>query len=248
MKKILLYYWFVPDFCWCHLYNIHLKNISMYKNRFDEIRFVIASNGDSENVELTVDRLKSVVPEAEFSFYGNDKELRESNYFYNEVVAKLSDFSKDELIFFAHNKGVASWYVDKDSLIYWIDFMYWANLYDISFLSSFYDNIELCTAGTYFTDDYKYWSFMKYGWHYSGTYFWFSPNRVLKHIEKFNENVPGNSRYFTEGFFGSVIENDDKYRLALFGNRSSKTDYRQFVQQYVPRKERKIFINIYGLQ
>ena len=210
MSTHLIFYWYVASDGWHEIYDLHLKSLLMFAHKFDEVTFVIAKddglgNGYENLVAETVLKLYNIVPSAEFISYGNDKVLRESLYFRNEIALKLDSFSSDELVFFAHNKGVASTYVPKDELDKWIKAMYYINLSDFQRILGYFDNGSVCSVGTRKISNARQWPFLKYKWHYSGTFMWFSPSRVLGMMRKNNDVVPKNDRYFTEGFLGSVV-------------------------------------------
>ena len=87
MKKVLKYYWYVNPSGWNVIYDIHLYNLGLYKNSFDETEFIISfdcGETDLKEVDKTIGKLKEIFPDAKFTAYQNDKENRESKYFYYE--------------------------------------------------------------------------------------------------------------------------------------------------------------------
>lgn len=250
MKKRMIFYWYVPFWGWHDIYNLHMKNLELYKDRFDEVDFIISIDNCEtdlykENIEMTIERLKSLFPDANFIMYGNDKELRESVYFYNEIVMKLDSFPEDEIIFFAHNKGVDSWYAG-GRLETWINLMYFENLRDADYIERCFSEKTICCAGTYTIMDLKAWDFLKYRWHYSGTFFWICPKRIGELIRKNGETIPPNGRYATEGFLGSVIPNDDRYRVAILGRAAEVHLGNLWIENNMGAEERKEYESLYG--
>lgn len=255
MKTHMIFYWYVPLCGWHKIYDLHIKNLEIYANRFDKVTFVISCDENSHNdykthINMTIERLKSICNDADFIKYKNDSTLRESYYFYNEIVNKLDSFG-DEIIFFAHNKGVATWYETESSLNDWINVMYFENLNDIESIKNLFKDTELCSVGTYKISSSKPWSFLKYKWHYSGSYFWMCPKRIYSEIIKNNEVIPNVNRYFAEGFLGSVIDDVETKTLGLLGNyeghayskwpieRMSKEEFEKYNLLYKNKQETK---------
>jgi hypothetical protein len=243
IKKTLIYYWYVHSTGWQDLYDLHISNLKIYKDVFDKEIFIISRDDDTnpEYVSAVIDKLRSIFPDAEFKAYKNDKTLRESCYFYNEIATKLQDYP-DEWYFFAHNKGVDTYYTSKENCKDWICGMYFMNL---NFMDSIETNMNLkdtCVIGTYLIRGVKQWSFLKYNWHFSGTFWWFNPSRVYKVMKENNNEIPSNNRYFTEGFFGSVIPDDEKYRrpslMVYYAN------WRKGIT-WMPERLKSCYCNIY---
>ena len=250
MKKKMIFYWYVPSCGWYEIYDLHIKNLNIYKDRFDEVSFIISVDGVDDdgykrNIDLTIDKLRCIFPNAKFIMYKNDKELRESVYFYNEIVMKLNQFDNDVIIFFAHNKGVDSWYAN-DRLGTWINLMYFENLFNVDRISDYFSKESVCCAGTYTIMNLKAWNFLKYSWHYSGTFFWICPKRILNMIHANNEVIPPNGRYATEGFLGSVIPNDDKYRIAILGRATEVHLGNVWIENNMSSEEKRVYENLYG--
>lgn len=220
MRTHLLFYWYVPQDGWHEIYDLHLKSLRNFAWKFDHVTFVIASDGNcgdlyGKMVSDTIDRLTEIAPSSDFVMYGNDKVLRESYYFRNEVALKLGTFPDDEVVFFVHNKGVASDYVPKEELYNWVTAMYFSNLSDFEKVLGLFEKETVCCIGTRKIVHAKPWAFLKYRWHYSGTFFWMAPRRIHKLIVDRHEEIPRNDRYFTEGFLGSVIPDSEDYSVGL---------------------------------
>ena len=250
MVKHLLFYWYVPEKGWNKIYDLHIDNLHIYKDSFDKVTFIISTDDiDTEdyknNINYTVDKLKSVFSDAEFKEYRNDKKTRESAYFYGEVLDKLDEFPENEILFFAHNKGVDSWYAG-NRLTTWINMMYFANLHDVKKIKSYFDMETVCCAGTYTIMNLKAWNFLKYMWHYSGTFFWISPSRLSKYIKESKEKIPPIGRYSTEGLLGSILPNDDKYRIALYGRAREVHLGNTWIKDNMPQEDILEYEKLYG--
>lgn len=161
--------------------------------------------------------MKSIFPEATFVFYDNDKQLRESKYFYNEIATKL-DSMEDRWYFFAHNKGVDTWYAPGDMCKMWIIGMYYMNLNYPDKIKEDMDKPQTCVIGTYLIRNLRAWPWLKFKWHFSGTYWWFNPKRITNVMKELNTSIPPrNDRYFTEGCWGTCLPDDDLYRRPALG-------------------------------
>lgn len=212
-NKTLLFYWYVRNDGWHDLYDFHLKNLEAYKDVFDSAIFIISHDDDTKQkyIEAVIEKLKNIYPDAEYRCYRNDKKLRESKYVYEEIALKLKDMP-DQWYFWGHCKGIDSKYVSMPHCYKWVAGMYFMNLYFIDEVEKYMNDSETCTIGTYLMRNYKAWSFLKYQWHFSGTFWWFNPHRIYELIIKLGNKIPLNDKYFSEGFFGSVIPDNEKYR------------------------------------
>ena len=221
MIKKLIFYWYVPEFEWHELYDLHLKNLEYFKDCFDKKVFVLAFDDKTKGtgkVERTMQKIHNVISDATFVMYDNDAFLRESLYFYNEIAKKFNKLPNDEAIFFAHNKGVSSTYYDKSNVVCWINTMYYCCLHDMELIDKYLEEPTTCSIGSLcirHSNPFGHF-FQKYAWHYSGTFFWIVPHRINKVIELSNAQLPPNDRYFTEGFLGCVIPDDDRFRKIIF--------------------------------
>jgi hypothetical protein len=211
--KTLLYYWYIHDTGWKPIYNFHLLNLRVYKGVFSKAIFIL-SHDDGINQEY-IDKVKTsileIFPNAEIRYYKNDKQLRESVWFYNEVALKLYEFP-DQWYFFAHNKGVDTFYTTEINLKRWIGGMYYMNLSNMEEIEREMNSDETCAIGTFLVRNFKPWTFLKYNWHFSGTYWWFKPSKIKEISDNLKNPIPSNDRYFTEGFLGSLIPDEEKYR------------------------------------
>jgi len=219
MRKKLLLYWYIPETGWEEIYNLHISNLKYYNNRFDDSEVIISVDDDTptEHIKNTQDRILECLPNASFTMYKNDPIQREAKYFREEFALKMDQLDTDTAYFFVHNKGVSSRYVSQPVLECWINFMYFANLYNIQAIDEILRNPEVCSIGTFTVKDFKPFAFLKYRWHYSGTFFWIVPSRLYEHIVSTNEQIPYGDRYFAEGFLGSVIPYNSGKDVHLYG-------------------------------
>jgi hypothetical protein len=217
--KTLLYYWYVHDTGWKPIYDFHLLNLRVYKDVFDKAIFILSHDKDvkQEYINKVKDSILEIFPEAKIRHYENNKQLRESVWFYNEVALKLSEFP-DQWYFFAHNKGVDTFYTSEVNLKRWIGAMYYMNLSNMEEIEKEMDSDEMCAIGTFLVRNSKPWNFLKYKWHFSGTYWWFKPHKIKEISDKLKNPMPHNDRYFTEGFLGSQIPDDERYRKPALMN------------------------------
>ena len=219
MSKKLIYYWYVHKTGWNALYDLHIHFLKRYKERFDEQLFIISVDQDTRKdyIVNVINAIKNIFTDAEIIEYQNDPVLRESKYFYNEIATKLNELG-DRWIFFAHNKGIDTWYAKPEILKGWIEGMYFMNLNYIDLIEEQMSHNTTCVIGTYLITCLKAWPWLRYNWHFSGTYWWFNPKRISKLMYEKGTYLPSNnSRYFTEGCWGTCIPDNDKYRKPALG-------------------------------
>ena len=216
--KTLIYYFYVHKTGWNPLYNLHFFFLSRYRERFDSQNFILAIDEDTpkENVERVKKAILEIFPSAQITYYPNDPELRESNYFYNEIASNLTQLP-DQWYFFAHNKGVDTWYASPELCRGWISGMYFMNLNYMDEIEKQLSYPEMCVIGTFLIRNVKAWKWLRYNWHFSGTFWWFNPRHIYKVMIKHNTSIPENSRYFTEGVWGTTIPDNERYRQPALG-------------------------------
>jgi len=161
--KTLIYYFYVHPTGWNDLYDFHIYNLKAYKEVFDKQIFIISHDPDTLTIHIDNVRkaIHSVFPDAEIRNYANDKDLRESKWFYNEIATKLSQLP-DQWYFFAHNKGVDTWYTPVDNCKRWIMGMYFMNLNYMDKIEEQMDQYETCVIGTYLIRNVKAWPWLRY--------------------------------------------------------------------------------------
>lgn len=248
MKKELIFFWYIPSFEWHNIYDLHLKNLSYYHVVFDKKTFILATDEiEIDKINRTKEKILKVVPDAEFISYGNDKQLRESLFFYNEIALKLNTFNDNEALFFAHNKGVSSNYVSKDDLNYWINMMYYCNLNNMNIVDNYLNNGETYSIGTLCYKKWNPWASypVKYKWHYSGTFFWIIPSRINKYIIDNKITIPKNNRYFTEAFLGNIISDNEKYAKVIFEDRKCGEGIKAYFERTFSKEEKEKYYKLY---
>lgn len=222
MIKHLMFYWYIPDFFWHEIYDLHLRKLSQYYHVFDKMTFVLSID-DTENIELiekTKDKINAALQnvDIEYVIYQNDKQHQESAYVYNEIVMKFDSFD-NELLFFAHAKGVNTNYVQPAILVDWIEFMYDENLNKQNIYKFENDGEKYC-MGT--LKQYKNTSnipnlhFQLSDWHFPGTFYWLRPNKIYEYINENNIVLSQQEdRYFSEIFLGIIFRSSSKHILEL---------------------------------
>lgn len=248
MKKICFFYWYVPEFYWHPIYDLHLKNLYNFKDVFDEITFVIAYDEFTNAVTKTVESIGYFIPEAKFLLTINDKEKRESKFFYEEIAYKMGEFPDDVAIFFAHNKGVDTVYVPLKDRNEWVESLYFLNLHDVDKINSALSNECVCAAGSarlknYAPPQFKGWC--KYEWMYTGTFFWIVPKRVYNYAQKHDIKIDFEvGRYSTEGFLGAIFP-DDAIECYRFNNdKTLKENFEEYLRRVLTNEELEEFMRI----
>ena len=250
MKKVLYFYWYVSKKGWHQIYDLHLENLNRYKDIFDSVNFVISTDEDTdeESINKTIDKLKGVRNDANFIRFRNDKQSRESKFFYDELICNLPSFPENVAIFFAHNKGVDSRYVSSKELKNWINVMYFANLSNKEKISELLVDNNTYTIGTNTIVNYNSSNlkFAKYKWHYSGTFFWLVPKRIYLHIiENGIEVLDNTGRYYAEGFWGTIFPADSEHCVKLFGTKKNTDTFKSYVERFDEVNKKK-YKEIYG--
>jgi hypothetical protein len=249
LKKNLKYYWYVSPNGWNEIYDIHLYNLGLYKNSFDETEFIISfdcGETDLSNVEETINKIRKIFPDAKFTAYQNDKENRESKYFYYEIENKLGQFDDDTAIFFAHNKGLSTTYVTRVDCVSWINLMYYYNLRFMPLVEEALKDENVCAVG-HFKMYYPHWDKCKYNWHFPGTFFWMVPSRIKKRLDSEGKGVPTwFDRYSTEGFFGTIFDYDDTACVPIKQPRGEYESIRKWLNDYATDEEKAEYTELYG--
>lgn len=210
MKKKLIFNFYVfPD--WLNgevgkINEIHLRCLKEYIHIFDEVMFVITMD-DTNNIKL-INEVKGKI--LDFFIKGQitiriekNTKLREAVTFYKEVVKKLGE---DDLVFFAHNKGITNIKKDnKESIYYWIYGMYFYCLNFIDDVESALIGDNGISYGAFFAQC-KLNKCIKYGWMYSGNFYWLNSKKVKNYMDNNNIAVPPlDNRMYGEQFIGNIV-------------------------------------------
>ena len=251
MRKILVFYWYVPKKAWHPIYALHIKNLVLYADRFDEMVFAISSDEGSEDAVKDLElSLKYAFPKAKFMFCKNDPQARESAFFFKEIYGKLGEFDSNIAIFFGHNKGVDSTYIPDRERCYWINSMYFFNLMDIEKINEALSNENTCSIGVGKITNWRptvFKNLCKYKWHYTGTFFWIVPSRIKKYIEE--NNVPeltDISRYSTEAFLGDIFPNNDGHCISIYKDKSRVEKWPDYTKRICDSEMFEEYKSIYG--
>ena len=153
-----------------------------------------------------------------FVIHQND-EWRESAVLKEYLVDRLN--SINDMIFFAHGKGFTNLeQYEEDSMIHWLLGCYYLSLEFMDEVDSILEGTStFSTYGSFplvmnkkdTNDDYLdpndiYLGRIKYGWCYSGTFFWINPSRLTDHLAVFKQETPRiHDRYYSEKFLGNVM-------------------------------------------
>lgn len=220
MKKVLIFYWYVPPIFWYPIYGVHLKNLLLYRDRFDEIKFFVAHDDNDEAADRMITTLRYILPGAECIKIANDKDARESALFYTEIVNKLDQYDENTAIFFAHNKGAYTLYVSERDVFNWVNGMYFLDLIDTDAINELLEDENTCCIGSGKIESRPpcFGNMCKYRWHFSGTFFWLVPSRIKKYLDEHKVNFPAKpGRWDTEGFLGEIFPKDSPHCVAMNG-------------------------------
>lgn len=249
MKKHLVFYWYVSvNNVHPEIYEMHKRALKRYYDRFDDAVFVISmdnSNNRSEEANALIDELRLIMGNVETKFIvkENNRDTREAETYYNEVIKRLE--YEDGLIFYAHTKGVSEGddYLSRERLYNWINLMYYGNLEHITEVEhSLTDNeTEYISHGTHYFD--YNWPNQTYKWHYSGSFAWVNCERFRKYINE-NRYVKDiiQDRYLSESFLGNVYPSKYAYsRFKIFDG----IDYDELPNAYMGESEMKEYRGVY---
>lgn len=244
MKKKLVFNFYVfPN--WLEgevgkINKIHIGCLQEYAHIFDEIVFVVTMD-DTDNIELINDVKEKIIKlftkgQITIRIEKNSK-LREAVTFYKEVAERLG---KDDLVFFAHNKGITNINKDnKESIYYWIYGLYFYSL-------NFMDDVERVLIGD---NGISYGAFpcqcnlnecIKYKWMYSGNFYWLNSKKVKNYMSNINMILPPlDNRMYGEQFIGNIV--------ALHNPQPFPATYGSFafdIDAYNPYYEAKTIIDL----
>jgi hypothetical protein len=185
---------------------LHLRLLSNYISRFDEVIFCLIIDNDIE-AEVIKDFERRIIGECKkdviFKTYKNTN-YRESLVLYEEIAKKLEDL--DGLTFFAHNKGMSDCF-SIDSVKMWVCALYYFSFevelpyYQLNGPLSF-GPLKFYCCNDFFGSGAK----SKYDWYYAGTFFWLKCQQLDFFMKCNNEEVPKmTNRWYSEMFLGNVV-------------------------------------------
>lgn len=172
-------------------YNVHLKCLKYFRDVFDEVSFFFATE-EREGMEEDIREIESILIDIFFDKRITFKivpntYLNEAETFYNEVIK--SNRGKNELVFFAHTKGVTNIErgFNKENIIGWILMMYYYNLNFMNDVGTSLLSEVAIFYGNFKTPDNTCASIGGGGGYlYAGTFYWLNIGRLNKEPIVFN--------------------------------------------------------------
>lgn len=222
MKRNLLFFCYFPNNETNFYIDFNLKMLNYYKNRFTGERHICISLDDL-NVDLKkYESYFDFISPDSITFVLNNPETGESVGFI-ELVNKLK--KDNSITFYAHSKNSSKYKeTDNTALHNWLFSMYYFNLDDtyIQKTDEYLVSDKIFSGA--FRKNIACAPWVTSNWHYSGTFFWFSTNKVMD-INGWNMNIDTSNRYSIEAWPGSIsnitdsivsfYENDTNYNLLL---------------------------------
>lgn len=185
-KNLIYFIWWNPDSI---MLEYNLRFLKKYINVFDGQRII----------KIAYDKYsppKSVVRDLGAEIVSNDPVLNEAPHF----KESLSRLNNNGITFYAHAKGVSR-QVNKP-LMLWVKIMYDYNLKTLPDLSQklFSGCFGKLRPGS---------EQVPVDWHYSGSFYWFRNDEVLRRYN--SQNIPKNidNRWFTENFPGWIAKQEE---------------------------------------
>jgi hypothetical protein len=183
--------------------NIHFACLEYYKDVFDEV-FINISLDDIEDYELirqVQNKFLDIFGVAKkrkitFKISKNNLYLRETVFFYEEILEKLNDL---DLVFFAHNKGITNIIdtdINRDDLFHWIIGLYYASLSDM-------DDVQylLLSHNRLMYGSFPLYSHKTEWFIYAGTFYWLNCKRISFVLTSYNlNNMPLIDRFVSETY------------------------------------------------
>lgn len=209
-KRLIFSFYLTNENLYDDINQLHLRLLSKYINRFDDVIFCIIVNND---IDYSVVReLQKIVvniscKNLKFKIYENTN-YRESYILYNEIALKLNEL--DGLTFFAHNKGISDTFGAVNAKI-WI-----CALYFFSFETELPSNYlngpiaygPLKSVGCNYK--FKHAIQNKYDWTYCGTFFWLKAQELYSYMKFWQEELPElTTRWYSELFLGNLMESGE---------------------------------------
>lgn len=209
IKKLVFSFYISEDTYSLKINRIHLNCIRHFKDSFDcaEISFIC---DDKDAVSDYILELESefisifIGKDIRFSIVKNNM-FRESSVFYDKIAKRLSD---NELVFFAHNKGVTNeTKYDKTQIYSWVCAMYYYSLNYMDEVTDKLINKKFFSYGSFLTKNDEPEKFNKYGWYYIGTFFWINSLKLYEYMKIHSIELPNMAdRFYDEEFLGNIID------------------------------------------
>ncbi len=234
MRKVLLYY------CYCYpepydtlpdqvkyCYNLHFYYLEKYKDIFDHIEIILATDDMFENDDILTwyrQKFTSIfgIEKAAIAMIDNNPDFRDAVVYKNFFVKRMEAY-KDDLLFFAQSKGLANVGFDCKPIINiyeWVSSMYYFNLEhfedkiknqllnDYITYGTLYIKIHNCDKASCLND---YYRFSQTKWIYSGSFQWINVSKLLDYIKDHDINLDRLAimqRFFSEDFLGHIVPDE----------------------------------------
>lgn len=141
VKNHLIFHFFITK-GWKkdNAYKIHFRCLEYFRDVFDDVSFFLATEekGMDNDIREVEAKLLGVFFNKGITFkIIPNTYLNESETFYNEIIN--SDKHKDELVFFAHTKGISNKSYSKENIYNWILILYY---YNLNFIDDVYKALQ----------------------------------------------------------------------------------------------------------
>lgn len=214
MKRNLLFYIYpIRNSCW----SWHFDKLKQYQAAFNGKRVVvIATDANSVSAKEVRDRAAFLDPQ--FVEVANEPKFCEVEPFHVNL-AHFESLNRDEVLFYAHGKGVRHTYF-LENVLAWADCMYGMNLGCPELIEKIAQNHSAIGA-------FRGGPHGGGAWHFSGTFFW------LRHDVLFSGPWKNGyaDRYGVEGFPGRFIPRDQSFCL------TPEIDHGNLYQRRLPRQD-----------
>ncbi len=222
MNRKLVFSFYVNENYNDEINTIHFRCIGHFKNCFDcaDITFILedkvtcmvyARQAEQRFLDIFIGK------NIQFSFIDNN-EFRESKVFYDKIATRLKD---EELVFFAHNKGISNVFKHDRAQIYqWVTAMYYFSLNYPEEMQKRLVNEKYYCYGSFLTKNDEPERCNKYGWYYIGTFFWINGKKLYQYMRNNEIDLPVmGDRFYDEEFLGNILQT---WPLVMTASRRNK--------------------------
>ena len=211
-QRLVFSFYLTNDNLYNEINQFHLKFLSMYIHRFDEVVFCIIVENDV-NKEVIIELQKIIISfncrNVSFKIYPNTT-YRESYVLYNEIATKLGVL--DGLTFFGHNKGISDVF-GKDNVKIWISLLYFFS-FEVELPNNFMNGDLIYGPLKSVGCNYKFRHSItnRFDWTYCGTFFWMKCQEIDSYVKYWDIPIPElTNRWYSEMFPGNIIcENESQ--------------------------------------
>ena len=178
----------------------NIQMLSKYWKLFNYRKLIcIATDNRSMTFEQASKYLKDQgISGADFLCKNNSRRNGEAEYLL-ELLQHLTKSNDDEIVFYAHAKGVCRKRPVK-VLKTWISCMYGANLNDLKLIESCFEEHDC--AGTF---RFKSNKGSSTPWFYAGNFYWFKSSALFNKYHWHKIDIKNKKRWAAEQYIGSVI-------------------------------------------